>query len=323
MRIVISLLFAVVAAAGFTVSAQVPHAVPALVFDVASVKQNKTAGPQHSNVPLDSGNVYQAIDPSDSRTVAGGYFVATNQPLWEYLVFAYKLSGTQELALRFSYFDGLRSKAPAWVTGGFDVSAGRFTIEAQTPDGSTIDGMRLMMQALLADRFQLVVHRETRDAPALGLVLARGGVTGPNLRPHGAADRCSPSGAPLSREGSPSTRSTVGELPPVCGVIAHLPSAADPHSSFGGRGVPLSLLATSLPTMTGMATVPRPVVDQTGLAGLWDFAIHWSQAADLETGDTAASFRSALRDQLGLELKPTHAPIEILVIDRVERPSEN
>ena len=93
-------------------------AVSRLSFEVASVRQDKGGGAQHSNIPLDAGNVYSAIDPSDSRTVASGYFVATNQPLWRYVSFAYKLSGTQELALRFSYFEGLKSKVPSWVTGG-------------------------------------------------------------------------------------------------------------------------------------------------------------------------------------------------------------
>src|SRR5579863_2352147 len=104
------LLLATVTSFASAAAAQAPN--PTLTFDAASVKQNKTEGPQHSNVPLDTGNVYSAIDPSDARTSAGGYFVATNQPLWRYIVFAYKLSGTQELALRFSYFDGLKSKAP-------------------------------------------------------------------------------------------------------------------------------------------------------------------------------------------------------------------
>jgi uncharacterized protein (TIGR03435 family) len=112
-------------------------------------------------------------------------------------------------------------------------------------------------------------------------------------------------------------------LPPLCGIIAHVPSSNNPHSSFGGRGIPLSLLATSLPTMTGMATIPRPVVDQSGLVGLYDFTLHWNGSPDPDIGDTAAPFRGALKSQLGLELKPTHAPIDILVIDQVERPSEN
>ena len=75
--------------------------------------------------------------------------------------------------------------------------------------------------------------------------------------------------------------------------------------------------------MTGMAIIPRPVVDQTGLAGLYDFTLHWEMSPDPENGDSGANFRGALRSQLGMELKPTHAPIDILVIDHVERPSEN
>jgi uncharacterized protein (TIGR03435 family) len=321
MPIVRKLLLAAIAAFTFAVVAQAPN--PAPTFDVASVKQNKTEGAQHSNVPLDTGNVYSAIDPSDARTSAGGYFVATNQPLWRYIVFAYKLSGTQELALRFSYFDGLKSKAPGWVTGGFDSSADRFNIEARAPENATIDQMRLMMQALLTDRFHLVVHHETRDAPAFGLVLVRPGSPGPNLQPHPPSDTCPTSTRHADEPAAPSTPSAVGDLPPLCGVIAHIPSSNNPHTSFGGRGISLSLLATSLPTMTGMATIPRPVVDQSGVAGLYDFTLHWSGTSDPDIGDAGAPFRGALKSQLGLELKPTHAPIDILVIDHVERPSEN
>lgn len=323
MPMVRKLLLAAVAAFALAAAAQAPKPTAALTFDVASVKQNKAEGMKRSNVPLDTGNVYSAIDPSDARTAAGGYFVAVNQPLWQYIVFAYKLSGTQELALRFSYFDGLKSKAPGWVIGGFNVSADRFDIEARAPENSTIDQMRLFMQALLAERFHLVVHYETRDAPAFGLVLVRPGAPGPNLRTHPASGACPTSTPQADQPASASTPSAAGDLPPLCGIIAHVASSSDPHSSFGARGIPLSLLATSLPTMTGMATIPRPVVDQTGLAGLYDFTLHWDSFPDPQTGDTAASFREALKRQLGLELKPTHAPIDILVIDHVERPSEN
>ena len=323
MPFVRKLLLAAFASFALVTAAQTPDPAPVPTFDVASVKQNKTEGKPHSNVPLDTGNVYSAIDPSDPRTSAGGYFVATNQPLWRYIVFAYKLSGTQELALRFSYFDGLKSKAPTWVTGGFDVSADRFNIEARAPGNSTIDQMRLMMQALLADRFHLVVHRETRDAPAFGLVRVRAGAPGPKLQPHPPSDTCPASTPHPGQPASPSTPSAVGDLPPPCGIIAHVLSTNNQESSFGGRGIPLSLLATSLPTMTGMAIIPRPVVDQTGLVGLYDFTLHWDWPHDPESGDTAASFHGALKSQLGLYLKPTHAPIEILVIDHIERPSEN
>jgi uncharacterized protein (TIGR03435 family) len=318
-----ALLFAALAAIPAIAQSSLP-----LTFDVASVKQNKTGGTQHSNVPLDTGNVYSAINPSDARTAAGGYFVATDQPLWQYIVFAYKLSGTQEMALRFSYFDGLKSRVPGWVTGGFDVSADRFDVEARAPGNSTIDQMRLMMQSLLADRFHLAVHHETRDAPAFGLVLVHPGVPGPNLQPHPASDPCTAVTAPSDPSAPQSppaavSPSAVGDLPPVCGVVAHVVSLNNPHEHYGGRAIPLSLLATSLPTMVGLAYVPRPVVDQTGLVGIYDFTLHWNWSPDPETGDTAASFREALKSQLGLELKPTRAPIDILVIDRVEHPSPN
>ena len=77
--------------------------------------------------------------------------------------------------------------------------------------------------------------------------------------------------------------------------------------------------------MTGLAAIPRPVVDQTGLSGLYDFTLTWvhDPSGDAAVPDNVASFRDALKKQLGLELKPFHAPISFLIVDHVERPSEN
>jgi uncharacterized protein (TIGR03435 family) len=113
------------------------------------------------------GTFYSTVNKGDVFTPRGSYFAATNQPLWHYIAFAYNLSGTQELALRFNYFAGLSSKAPAWVTGSFDALADRFDITARSDERPTKDQMRLMMQALLADRFNLMVHRETRQGPCI------------------------------------------------------------------------------------------------------------------------------------------------------------
>ena len=297
-----------------------------LAFDAASVRPSKAGIPQHTNVPLDSGNVYGTISSDDARTAAGGYLIVTHQPLWRYITFAYKLSGTQEMALRFSIYSGLpKSGAPFWVTGSFDASPEFFDISARAPADTSIDQMRLMMQSLLADRFGLVVHHATVDAPVFALLLARPGVIGPNLQPHPPSDTCG-SSTPGSDQPAPSHKSEVspspvGELPPVCGVVAHVPSSASGWH-YGGRGISLSLLATSLPTMTGLAAIPRPVVDQTGLSGLYDFTLQWAP----DPGDPfpqAAPFHDALKSQLGLELKPSRAPIDILVIDHVDHPSPN
>jgi uncharacterized protein (TIGR03435 family) len=301
-----------------------------LTFDVASIRPSKPDAPQHTNVPLDAGYVYGSISPDDTRSAAGGYLIATHQALWRYIVFAYKLSATQEMALRFSIYNGVpKSGAPFWVTGSFDAAPEFFDISARAPADTSIDQMRLMMQALLSDRFHLALHTVTADAPVFALVLSKPGRTGPNLRPHPPTDSCAaPSppnqSAPIQQEPRPSTSpSIVGDLPPLCGVIAHVPSSAsDWH--HGGRAIALSLLATTMPTMTGLAAIPRPVIDRTGLSGLYDFTLHWNWTpAGAETGDNTAAFREALKAQLGLDLKPSRAPMSFVIVDHVERPSEN
>jgi len=296
-----------------------------LEFDVASVRQNKSDDRPSSTFSLDNGNVYSTVNKSDVFTPRGSYFAATNQPLWHYIAFAYNLSGTQELALRFNYFAGLSSKAPAWVTGGFDVSADRFDIAARSDGSSTKDQMRLRMQALLADRFQLIVHHETRQAPVFALVLAKPGQMGAELVPHPASDSCVVEPEPADNRGSnvPAPRSAPDELPRVCGVIAHLPTVATGHIRFGGRGVTLSLLASSLPTMTGMAMIPRPVIDETGLNGTFDFTLDWVLEFNAPSDASGPNFREALKEQLGLKLEPQRGSVDILVIDRVEHPSAN
>src|SRR6202012_1907758 len=298
-----------------------------LAFDVASVRPSKPDSPGHSNVPLDSGYVYGSIDPDGARSAAGGYLITTHQALWRYISFAYKLSGTQELSLRFSMFSGApKSGAPFWVTGSFDASPEYFDISARAPADTSIDQMRLMMQALLADRFHLVTHYVSADAPVFALVLAKPGVTGPNLQRHPPSDACTNpvSGQPSAPAPPAAAPGAISDLPPVCGVIARVPSSA-PGQHYGGRAIPLSLFATCVPTMTGLAAMPRPVVDQTGLAGLYDFTLTWvhDPSGDDAPADNSANFRDALKVQLGLELKKSHAPIPFMIVDHVERPSEN
>jgi uncharacterized protein (TIGR03435 family) len=100
---------------------------------------------------------------------------------------------------------------------------------------------------------------------------------------------------------------------------------------FGGRDVTLDLLASSLPTQTGMATVSRPVVNETGLTGTFDFSLEWmpemsgpqADGAAAQPEESGPTFGEALREQLGLKLKPEKGSVEILVIDHVEHPSEN
>jgi uncharacterized protein (TIGR03435 family) len=142
----------------------------------------------------------------------------------------------------------------------------------------------LMEQSLLADRFNLKVHFETREMPVYTLVVAK---RGPRLT---AATR------------DEATRiSTVGNV----------------------RGGEMTAVAMTLeqfalsPLLTGPAG--GPVVDQTGLKGSYDFTLKW----DSEIGADAPSFFTAIREQLGLQLIDSKAQVEVIVIDHIEQPSAN
>ncbi|CAN5459838.1 hypothetical protein BH10ACI4_BH10ACI4_04870 [soil metagenome] len=300
--------------------AQTPSPVPMvgrLEFEVASIRQNKSDEEPRSSFSLDSSNVYSTVTKDDVFAPNGGYFSATNQPLWRYIVFAYKLSGTQELALRFNFFAGLLSHVPDWV------NVERFDIKARFEGNPSKDQVRQMMQVLLADRFKLQVHHEIRQVPIFALVLVKVGMTGPNLQPHQANDACSSQAVADVAQGQPHPVTPAVGLPMVCGVIAHLPPSEPGRTSFGARDVDLGLLASSLPTQTGMLTVPRPVIDQTGLHGTFDFKMEWLQEFEARPDATGPTFREALRDQLGLKLESQKGPIDLVIIDHLEQPSAN
>jgi uncharacterized protein (TIGR03435 family) len=199
------------------------------------------------------------LSKADTYVPPGGLFSASNTSLTTYICFAYKLNATQFLSLRawqlqFNDFVGASTSLPKWVTDD------RFDIQARAAANSTRDDMRVMMQALLAERFGLVVHKETREVPVFAMVLSKPGVMGPKLRPHPETDTCA-------------VDSQVEGYPPVCGVIARLAPLTPGRSSFGGRAITMEALAGSLPTETGLATLPRPVIDATGLGGTYDFVM--------------------------------------------------
>ncbi len=282
MPVVRKLLLAAVASFALAAAAQAPNPTPAPTFDVASVKQNKTEGMKHSNVPRYRKRLLR--DRSKRRPYLRRRLLRGDQPaalaIHRLRIQAVRHPGTGPplQLLRRTQIQGTRL-GHRWLrrfSGSIQHRGPRPRKLHHRPDAP-------MMQALLADRFHLVVHHENRDAPAFSLVLVRPGAPGPNLQPHPPSDTCPTSTPQADQPASPSTPSAVGDLPPLCGIIAHVLSSNNPHSSFGGRGIPLSLLAASLPTMTGMATIPRPVVDQTGLVGLYDFTLHWNWSPDPES----------------------------------------
>jgi uncharacterized protein (TIGR03435 family) len=255
-----------------------------MAFTVASVKPD--TGPfRPPNFPLDGGDAFRPV---------GGHFSA-DFPLGVYLTFAYKLP----------LKDG--QHFPDWV---YD----RFDIQAEAEGNPTKDQMRLMMQSLLAERFQLKVHVEMPMTPVLAMVLVKPDKTGPKLRPHSEGVPCE--AAPVA-----------STFPPVCDIYS-MTVAPNAGALAGSRNTTMELLAHGL---QGIGRLDRPVVDQTGLSGRFDFSIEFVPEtgapsvpdAGVPAEAPGSSFLEALRQQLGLRLEATKAPVQVIVVDRVERPSAN
>ena len=226
-----------------------------MAFDVASVKRNTSGPPPSFEFPNSSGNLPNSnvsLGPGDAYAPTGGLFTATNLTLLNYMVFAYKVTGNQVQLLR--------PQLPKWA------NTDRFDIEARAVGNPGKDQMRLMMQSLLADRFKLAVHTETKQLPVFALMLVKVGKTGPQLQPHSDESTCSTAPPRPPVPGSaPAPPATVADrFPTVCGDIVRMPASTNGRVRLGARNVTMALIDT---TLTGFGNLDRPVLDQTGLSG--------------------------------------------------------
>jgi uncharacterized protein (TIGR03435 family) len=198
----------------------------------------------------------------------GGRLKITNEPVRLLIRVAYQLQNIQIVG------------APSWVdSDGYDIEA-KTAARGKIPQGQVSP----LMQNLLAERFNLKFHHETRDLSVYALVTAK---DGPKLK-----------------------RSAEGE-------------SSGMNSSGGARGSHLKATATSMLLLANYIgnRLGRIVVDKTMLDGGYDFSLDWTPD---ETPDSSSpSLVTALRDQLGLRLETQKSPVEVVVIDHIERPSEN
>jgi uncharacterized protein (TIGR03435 family) len=269
--------------AGGVLAAQAPAS---LAFDVASVKPNTS------------------VDTRRGGALQPGRLSQTNVTL---------------LQLIQQVYSGQIVGAPGWIgVDRFDIDAkGDFDLNGFLPaaDGSPPRAY-LMLRTLLADRFKLKVHTETREAPAYALEIARSdGKLGPQL--HKADVDCGAVMAATAKTGQPPAPPEPGKAP-VCSV------AVAPGRILA-TGVPMSRLAGGLSRF-----VNRPVVDRTNLIGDYAVELQWSpdQPAPDPTGADASrspsdlpSMFTALREQLGLKLESIRTRVDVLVIDHVEHPT--
>ena len=217
--------------------------------------------------------------------------------------------------------------APGWI------DSERYSITAKVPEGVPLTAMAAMLTNLLKDRFQLATHLETRERPIFELVVARpDGKLGPSLKPTPAecqaiiAERMAASKAALAGRGGP---------PPLPSAF---PGPNDPLPCGFSRG-PIGRLDVSARTFAQVVTmladlVGRPVIDKTGLTGLYDFTLRYAPegrvlgpfgpvpgAPPPVVDPDAPGLSVALQEQLGLKLESSRGPVEVLVVDRIERPT--
>lgn len=274
-----------------------------LSFDVASIRLTKPDSLKPPNFPLDASDTFGSLDPQ-------GRFTA-DFPLEVFIEFAYKLRLSREQR------SSMLAPLPKWA--GTDY----FQVNAKAEGNPTKEQMRLMVQSLLADRFKLAIHFETQQVPVLALVLDKPGKTGPNLRPHAEGPPCNTVKPPVTG----SSASATDIFPSACGLES---VEATPNNTvlLSSRDTTMKRIADTLPDAGRLG---RPVVDQTGLTGTFDYKLHWTpdsgapamQGTDAQPELQGTSFLEALKEQLGLKLKPTNAPLSVLIVDHVERPSEN
>jgi uncharacterized protein (TIGR03435 family) len=198
----------------------------------------------------------------------GGRLRITNEPVKLLIRVAFQLQNSQIVG------------GPSWL------DTDRYDIEAKTgrPERITPGQLSPLMQNLLAERFHLRFHRETREMAVGALMVAKGG---PRLKAKVEGE-----GAAMNTSGGPGT------------------------SQLIATGVSMELLAGYVANRLG-----RVVVDRTGLSDSYDFTLDWSP--DPPPDSKAPTLITALQEQLGLRLERQKAPVEVLVIDGIERPSQN
>lgn len=252
------------------------------------------------------------VSPSDSRggrfaALPGGRLSVRNNPLRNLILNAYDVRNFQILGL------------PAWV------DSDHYDIDAKASGSPAEAQMMQMLQSLLADRFKLKVYYETKELPVFVLTAAKGGI---KLQPW--------------KEGSCIAYEAGQPLPaPAPGQEALKPCG---NNLVFRKGPNMEWNATKIdmpkPTMVLSSILARTVIDGTGFAGTFDLHLEWSNDENAaaapkaaESGDIGKPVSAAdtdgqsiitvLQQQLGLKLESTKGPVQVLVVEHVEKPSAN
>jgi uncharacterized protein (TIGR03435 family) len=232
-------------------------------------------------------------EPAPRRSSSPDRFIDPDTTLRDLIEYAYELAPMQLLG------------GPDWM------ATRRFAVEATAAGTPTRVEMRLLVRTLLAGRFNLKAHADTREMAVYLLERVRAdGPLGPALRPTPSRE-CAEAVARLEPGGAP-------DAPPPCGVLGASPDRVT------ARGVTLGQFARNIRDLGGMTGVDRIVLDKTTLTGAYDIdelRYRPVETSRLTGGDDNPGFFDALREQLGLKLTPARAPVDVLVIDSATQPA--
>lgn len=253
-------------------------------FDVAAIRRNQRRGPI-----------------SEVRVLPGGRFIATSRTIPELIDYAYGLGDFQRVIA------GGESRivgGPSWIRSE------RFDVNASAGRDAPSSELSRMVRALLADRFKLVVHQETRDRPTYALRRTQlNELPDAQLRRLDVDCRAVAEQRGTLLDGKP-PQIKASNGAPLCGMSFN-------DGVLKSGGLPMERLALSLSRWVG-----RDVVDQTGLAGIYEFTLRFSSIGERRQDDQERPMITvALREQLGLRLESQRNQIEVTVIDRVDRPT--
>src|ERR1035438_8232633 len=269
-----------------------------LEFEVASINSSSLSTAAQAN----AGQVNVGVQ------IDGAQVHCANLSLTEYIRAAYRVKEYQVVG-------------PDWL------ASERFDVSAKLPAGAKREQVPEMLQTLLADRFGMKTHRETRDLPAYAIIVGKGGLKIKESPPDPAADSAASGAAPINVTASGSR----------AGVSINYGGGSSytfANNRFEGKKLTMAVLADSLSRY-----VDRPVVDMTGLPGKYDLTLQFTPedyltmtirsavAAGVSLPPEALKYLDNASDEslfssveaLGLKLEPRKAPLEVLVIDQAAK----
>jgi uncharacterized protein (TIGR03435 family) len=175
----------------------------------------------------------------------------------------------------------------------------RFDVAAKVPQGTKQDELNQMLQNLLADRFKLVVHKDSKPMPAYALT--------------------------VGKDNKPKMKQASGGGQPDCHPVQNAALGGPLQQSISCHNMTMEIFAQVLFGYEGQTYLADPVVNKTGLTGEWDFDVHWTRRQLLaQQGSNAITLFDALNKQLGLKLDAQTLPLPVLVVDSVnETPTPN